>query len=37
MRNYSIEKFHQDNIRLHKELDKQVEIISKAEEVKKGK
>ncbi len=28
-----IEKLHQDNIRLHKELDKQVEIISKAEEV----
>ena len=30
-----IEKLHQDNIRLHKELDKQVEIISKAEEVEK--
>ena len=30
-----IEKLHQDNIRLYKELDKQVEIISKAEEVEK--
>ena len=30
-----IEKLHQDNIRLYKELDKQVKIISKAEEVEK--
>lgn len=30
-----IDKLHQDNVRLYKELDKQVKIISKAEEVEK--